>query len=93
MRFNFPYSSLVSNISKLEQIIADLELRLHREKDLHMENNELKIKTQLLDKELLEAVRISKFLQEKNQILETKVNHLLQLVQLFVFSGTQKSNL
>lgn len=55
-----------------------MELRLHREKDLHHENNELKLKVQLLDRELLDAVRISKFLQEKNQMLESKVNHLLQ---------------
>lgn len=72
------FLSLVANITKLEQTISDMELRLHREKDLHIDNNELKIKVQLLDKELLDAVKISKFLQEKNQMLEAKVNHLLQ---------------
>lgn len=70
--------SLVANISKLEQMLSDSELRVHREKDVYAENNDLQIKIQLLDKELLEAVRISKFLQDKNQMLEGKVNHLLQ---------------
>lgn len=70
--------SLVASISKLEQMLSDSELRVHREKDVYAENNDLQIKIQLLDKELLEAVRISKFLQDKNQMLEGKVNHLLQ---------------
>lgn len=69
---------LIAHISKLEQSLANMEIKLHREKDIHIENNDLKMKVQLLDRELFDAVKISKLLQEKNQVLEGKVDHLLQ---------------
>lgn len=68
----------MDNITKLEQSLSGMELKILREKDIHSEYNDMKIKNQLLDKELLDAIKISKFLQEKNQALEEKVNYLLQ---------------
>lgn len=68
----------MASVAKLEQTLSGMEIKMLREKDIHAEYTDLKIKNQLLDKELLDAIKISKFLQEKNQALEEKVNYLLQ---------------
>lgn len=65
----------------MEHLLTDMEEKLKTDnKYLHMENQEIKDKNHMLDTELLQTIGMVKKFQERNELLETKLDNLTEFV-------------
>ena len=67
----------------MENMVSSMELKCHRVDGFYADNAELKKRVQFYEKDYADAVKTSKLLKERNEMLATKVDGLLAYVRWY----------